>query len=393
MDPPAPDAPAAEWLVYGDALQEAGNFRGELIGLAHGVEEGRVERAVLDAYVRQHWPKLFGKCPPDTDAYDFTWRFCMVRAATVRVRRGDPDPIAPLLNKPALAALESITLRGIVDETDRRWRPLDLTSHVRQLAERAPPACRSFAFVDDRAARAATLVSIEYSPDVNRVKLGPLAPLWPRAHALSLDVADPFQLDLGTIDAPELRSFALRSLRFAGAFRETLAPRLATARWPRLESLELRLTETWEAAVPLERDPYVRHYSGNPTYADDTPEEGRLRPADWSALVPVLRTLEACPLRRLALTSFASSRSLLEALAAARLPPSLEELDLSDSALGDGDADWLLAHRGLFPGLRRLVVERTRLTSAGAARLDALGATVVHSAADAPRYRYVVGQE
>jgi hypothetical protein len=391
MDRPAFDAPAAEWLVYGDALQQAGDPRGELIVLSHAVAEGRAEPAARDAHVRKHWNVLLGKCPPNTDAYDLEWHHCLLRRATVRIRRGAPDPLKPLLDAPAAVELRAIELRCLTDDA----RPFDLTTKMQQLAALAPPACRSFAFVDDRAARSRMLVSNEYEPADDLVTFGPIEPFWARATELAIDVANSHQLALGTIDAPELRSFALRSLRFADR-RGTMAQELAAARWPRLESLELRLVEEWFANVPLEREPYLAVYSDRDDDEGggyDDPDEGGPAGTNWSQLVPLLRGLASCPLRRLALTSFSSSRSLLEALVAASLPPALEELDLSDSTLDDGDVDWLLRHRDRFGSLRRLVVERTAISAEAAPRLGALGPEIRHSTGDAPRYRYVVGQE
>jgi hypothetical protein len=391
VERPALDAPASEWLVYGDALQGAGDPLGELIGISHAVAEGRIEPAVRDGYVRRHWKALLGKCPPGTGAYDFEWNHTGLRAVTVRNRRGEPDPIGPLLGAAAIANLQAITVCAVIDE-----RPFDLGPRTQKLAVGLPSTCRSFAFVDERATRASMLVSSEFSPGDNLVGFGSLEPFWPRAVALSLDVADCHQIPLGAIDAPELRAFALRSLRFVDGAGK-LAPQLAEARWPRLESLELRLTESWIANVPLEREPYISSYSDriaeDPDLFDDA-DEGEPVGVDWGALAPVLRTLAECPLRRLALTSFASTRSLLETLARAQLPATLEELDLSDSAIGDTDVEWFMRHRDRLRSLRRLVVERTAISTDAAAYLRALGPEIRHSSAEtAPRYRYVVGQE
>lgn len=390
MDRPALDAPAADWLVYGDSLQLAGDPRGELISLAHAVAEGRAEAAVRDAHIRRHWKALLGKCPPTTHAYELAWHYCLVRAAVVRVRPDEPDPVGPLLGAPAAAALEAIEVRGVPTT-----RGVDLALAVQQLATRAPASCRSFSIIDERAAASAMLVSSEWEPDMNLVTLGPLAALWPRAEALSLEVADAHQLALGDIDAPALRSFALRSLRFTETDSAgPLVSQLAAARWPELASFELRLTETWNANVPLERDPYIPVYSAPGREEEfDEFDHGRRMSVDWSRLAPLLKSLAACPLRRLALTSCSSSRSLLEAIARGPLPPSLEELDLSDGAIVDADVAWMLSHPAAFQPLRRIVLERTSVTAAAAADLRRLGPEVIHSEGEAPGYRYVVGQE
>src|SRR5215204_2997850 len=117
MQPPSLDAPNADWLVYADALQQAGDPRGELMGLAHAVAEGKITADVRDAYVKERG--LLGDAAEFLRAYDFDWRLSGVR---VRVGAGDPNVVAPLLASPLGRELRAITLVG---HTDNR-APVDL---------------------------------------------------------------------------------------------------------------------------------------------------------------------------------------------------------------------------------------------------------------------------
>src|SRR4051812_11333697 len=112
MDRPEFDAPASEWLVYGDALQVANDPRGELIGLVHGVAEKTTGAGVLGAYVRRHGKALFGIDPGDT--FDPVWHYCLLRDVAIKLRAdGQMDPVGPLLGSEIAKELRGVTLVGI----------------------------------------------------------------------------------------------------------------------------------------------------------------------------------------------------------------------------------------------------------------------------------------
>ncbi len=395
---PSLDAPSADWLVYGDALQEAGDPRGELIGLSRAVEEGRTDAATRDAYVKTHAVALLGEAAPHLDSYRFEWKYCVPVGVEVHVKPDDRDLVGPLLASPVAASLRSISLVG-----DTVAKRVDLAPAMKLLAEHLPEHCTKFAFVDHRASKASMLVSRDFDPDTNLVELGPLAPFFAIAEELRLVAADSHQLDLENIDAPSLKRFSLQSLRFAEwEEADLMSNRLGAASWPQLEDFELRLVETWFSNIPFETNPYVPVYSerddDDEEYSlgaryDDEADEGESEGVDWSVLGDLLSTLASCPLRRLALTSFESAQSLLDAIKEAGLASSLEELDLSDSSLGDSEAEWMVSNKDLFGGLARLVVERTSLSETGAAMLKAIGPEVVYSHGTGAAYRYMVGQE
>ncbi|MBA2543835.1 MAG: hypothetical protein H0V17_29595, partial [Deltaproteobacteria bacterium] len=316
---PTFEAPAAEWLVYGDALQEANDPRGKLVGLSIGVEEGRVDANVRAAYVHEHCTALLGFPNTSLGAYELTWRFSELAAAAVRIRPDDQGAtlVRTLLDSPAAELLHDVTLIGVPDES----RTVNLTDAMAEVGK--AQRITSLGLVDERARNARMLVSRDFEPGENLVTLGPLKPFWARLQHVQFDIADSEEVDLENIDAPELRSFALRNLRFCDwEDANTMTQRLGGASWPKLESFELRLVETLVANVPIEIEPYVAIYSAPDHEGRDDGDEGDGELIPWGEqLLPVLATLKGCPLRRLALTSFGSSAQVLEALEASGLLP------------------------------------------------------------------------
>lgn len=385
---PAFDAPASEWLVYGDALQEANDVRGELVGLSHAVDEGRTEAGIRDAYVKRYATQLLGQAANQLSSYKLVWKFSELAGVEVRIGPDDDGPalVRGILEAPTAELLADITLVGVPDGA----RTVDLSAAMDLLAN--VHRITALRLVDERARQAKMLVSRDFDPDDNLVTFGSLAPFWDRLTALSFDVADSYAItDLENINAPELRSFALRNLRFCDwEDADTMRNRLATAKWPKLEDFELRLVETVVANVPNEIEPYVAIYSAPDYDGRDDVDDGDGEPMAWERdLLPILATLKGCPLRRLALTSFQSD-GVLEALATSGLMPTLEVLDLSDSALGAKDVPWFEEHGA---HLKKLVLERTGIGEEGYGKLRKLDAQVSYSPGEGAVYRYVVGSE
>lgn len=410
MSTPTPDAPAAEWLVYADALQQRGDPLGELIALGHAGDTGR-----RDAHLRAHAATILGPLAPFLErGLRLDWRWGLLARAELK---GDSAELLlamteALLASPLAAHLEAVRLIGVTREGPWDAPQLTLAPVVARLAR---TKVASLALIDARAADSHKLIARDFEPGPNLVDFGPLAPLWAMGglRALELVVADVRQLEPGAISAPTLESLTVRGLRFARAQRggaaepNAFATALGNAALPALTHCELRLCEEWLAGylddegayLPMNVEPY------------EEPDEGSNEGSDWEGeLGAALGTLARSRVTRLALTSFDSTGALLGALATHGLPPALEELDLSDSSLGDDDVAWFEAHAALIGPVKRLVAKATRLTAAGAARLEALGPRVEFSTSPArqlpfdgddgepmttpmPTWRYVVGME
>ncbi|MFZ5441129.1 MAG: hypothetical protein ACOZQL_14060 [Myxococcota bacterium] len=415
MNAPAFDAPAAEWLVFADALQQQGDPRGELIALLHAKDEAK-----LAAHVQAHAGALLGAAAPFLgQGLEVDWQWGFLRGATLEGRsaEGLEKMAEAVLASPYAAHLQRLKLIGITEPLEGRWYDgarLDLEGLVARLAK---TNLTSLALVDQRAATSRTLASRDFDPGPNLVDFGPLTPVWsmPALRELELVVADVRQLPGGAIASPTLEALTVNGLRFAraeygdGAEPCEFAAALGAATLPRLQRFEARLCEEWVANFVDDTGAYV-----SLEVEGDEPDDGNNEGSNWDGeFGDALAMLAKAPLRRLALTSFDSTRSLLDALKARGLAPTLTELDLSDSTLGDDDVEWFEANAALIKPLRRFVAQRTGLTEAGADRLRALGLEVVFSTS-APRfqpwedpdgegeaggglilptYRYVVGME
>ncbi len=392
MQRPDRDAPEADWLVYGDALQQTGDPRGELIALDAAVLRGMAP-ADRDAYVAHRADQLLGKAAKHRAAYTFTWRYLADRVA-IRVD-DDGEAVGRILDlfaSPLGEALHAVELVGAATGARR----MDLRRAVDALVRHLPASVRELALVDERASRTKMLSSRDYTPPDNLVDFGPLDRVFqvPGLEALRLVVADTEQLDVTAIDAPALRAFTLHGLRYGSGDPNPLSDKLAAAKWPQLRSFALRLAEEYAANIVDDADSYLPTYAGDDNFderADEAEAGESYNLCDWEQLWPLLENLATVPLERLALTSFFSVDSLLATLVQSGLPRTLVELDLSDSSIAS--ADWFVQHRALIEPLQRLVVEGTRLAPADLARLRALGPEVVHSHGGGASYRYVVGSE
>jgi len=395
---PARDAAATEWNVYGDALQEAGDPRGELIALNAAVAKGMAPTD-RDTYVERHKAALFGGAAAHGDAFRVTWHHSLPDTVEIRIAAGDAAPaiVEGFLASP-LAEAAAVTLVGVPAAAPSRT-PVDLSGAVALFLEKLPASVRSLRFVDERATQTTLLASRDFPPGDNLVNFGDLSPVWGKAQLVdvALDVADTNQLALGDIDAPHLQRFALRGLNVASPGNDTtIIERLAQAKFRDLRSCELRLVEEFGANIIADEDAYIPRYATNENYEDRMDEaesEGeQWGDVNWAPLRPLFETLAKCPLERLALTSFASWNNLSQVLAETGFAPGLQVLDLSDATIPT--PDWLLANRHRLPNLKRLMLERTSLSAEDAAQLAGAGYDVAHSTAyGSPTYRYIVGQE
>lgn len=401
MDAPALDAPAADWLVYGDSLQTKGDPRGALIAISLAIAEGTADESARDAYLAEHAAALLGDAAPFVATYRFDWTCALPTGVRVRLGANDGDHRLAILGSVLGAGLREIALVG--HSTGRT--PVGLGAAMTALLARRPAGLVRFAFIDERAENAHMLISRDFEPRDNLVSFGSFAPFFAIAEEIRIDVADSHQLDLSPIAGPELRAFTLNSLRFADYDDPgPMIARLEDSDLPKLERFRVRLTETWFANIPAEDNPYLPVYSER--YTEETDEDGEPvenryeeeadfgdnNGANWEVLGDLLRALSKVPLRELALTGFDSSRPLIEALDAGGFAPTLETLDLSDSGLNDDDCAWIVAHPARFGTLKRIVAERTQMTESGAATLKKLGVEVV-AGGERVTYRYVVGSE
>ena len=392
---PTLDDPKDSWLVYADALQSAGDARGELIMLSAAVADGSGS-SDRDAYLERHADELFGSLAPHRAKLDIDWQWCVPRVLSVEIEPQDDAKalVQAVLDSPLGTTMQ--TLR-IVAQTPRLKR-VELGPALGRVSEQLPPSCTGLELIDARAKQSRILVSSDYDPGRNLVEFGSLNMLWaiPHLQKLHLYVADTAQIKLGKIDAPQLRDFALLGLRWAEPYGgpTSMSEAFAAASWPKLERLALRIPETLTYSWPDQYGAYVPvdRYEEENEYYEDYGDDGWGEPIDWSAeLGGLLDSLKKTEIEQLSLTSFASSAQLLEALETHGLPATLETLDLSESDLSDEDAGWIAAHARLFAGLKTLDLRDTLIQNPDP--LEALAPEVLHSAGGGAIYRFAVGME
>lgn len=423
MEAPSFDAPVADWLVYGDSLQQQGDPRGALIAISHAIAAGTAGEEVRDAYLKEHGAALFGVAAAFIDSYRFDWRCGIPLGVEVRISAASGDRELALLDGLIAKELREITLVGVTNDRSR----VDLAPAMSVLASRRPPHLTKFAFVDERAQNASELISRDYAPGKTLVGFGSLRPFYPFAEEIRVVAADSHQVELSPLAAPALIAFSLESLRFADMEdANAMLRRFERIDVPNLERFRLRLTETWFANIAAEQNPYTPVYSEyyaeraledededeeddddeeddedaeaegadeiGPTRYDEEAEVGDTNGVNWRALGDLLGALERAPLKELALTGFESAQTLIESLERVGLAPTLEVLDLSDSAFDDGLCRWIARHPTKFARLKRIVIERTNVTPAGIATLQSLGPEIVHGG-ERRTYRYIVGSE
>lgn len=396
IDVPKLDGARETWMVYADALQEAGDPRGELIVLNEAVATG-ASAADRDALLERHADAIFGPLAPVRDQVSVQWKYCIPEKLSLAVRPGDDaaDLVGKLLDSALGQSMRSLSLVG---QTPRVSEEVDLSAGIALLPGRMPSTCVGLELIDERAEKARILVSSDYDPGENLVSFGSLDEVWSIRHleSLRLQVADPDQLTIGTINAPALRDFALLGLRWGNPYDEQseLARVLAAATWPELERLALRLPETLTYSWPSQQGAYVPEdrYDEEPPVDDYLDDEGFHEEMDWSEeLGDLLQSLKNTKLVRLSLTSLASPSALLEALEEHGLPSTLRELDLSESDLGNEHVTWLAEHAELLSGLEKLDLSGTLIENVDA--LAGLAPEVVHRPGDGAIHRFSVGAE
>ena len=375
-EPPL-DAPDEEWVVWADAMQQVGDPRGELLALGYP-----------EPYVREHGEALLGRVVGrhvrKGDIAVTKWRRCYPAELELRIADEKLGPTLVVdLENAALPHMRGITVAGIGE--------VNLAVTLGWLREATfAKTITKLALVDDRARAVTHLVSRNFEPGPNLVDFGPLAPLFyevPQLEELSIVVADPGQVRFQMFPLPNLRSFTLRPLCWV----EGLGEMISRGRWPLLRSLELRICDSYVENNPDDahayRDVYRHERERDPIGSSATPMGSHWR----EELAPIFASLEKLPLERLALTSFGDAYAFTDALGAATFPPSLVELDFSDSVF-DHVAAARLADHPVMLQLERLVLERVRLPSPKA--LAGFGVDIVHSHAPAaPTYRYITGME
>lgn len=320
------------WQVYADALQAAGDPRGELMAVQMKLATSGADGAAMErerALIAQHAEQwLFPGAAPllqktrlssgEGVPLDITWK------------RGFPSRV--LIQSPRYNS--NVKFEGLGDT----WRALngtrsnaqfvrtlnfgsmepgdeaDWTDSVNAVREFTPPWLRSLSF--ERG---------DYWDISSTFIWGLDAGFWqsvPKLESLHLEIGE---IGLSAIDAPALKRFSLMSSGFDGE----LVVELTRAKWPQLEHLSVHV--------------------GDPNY-------GGLD--ELSQLEPLLISERPPKLTHLGLCNAVFADELPKRLLTCNWLPHLESLDLSDGTLGDEGAEVLCANAEKFAHLKKLNLSR-----------------------------------
>jgi uncharacterized protein (TIGR02996 family) len=309
------------YLVYADALQAAGDPRGELIALQHAAtpKARKAERALLD----KHRAHFFGALAESTGPADKTigraplhveWHLGFFRSARLSwpERGGFDKALATLLALPSARFLRHLSIGATSGSDQVIYGPV-----AKQLARARLPHLRSLYLGD---------FEVEHW-EVNWTAVGNLAPIFKafpkleRLHVRGRDVV------LGKLTHSALRELAIHTDgRVAPVVKA-----LANAKLPKLERLSLDLGG-----------------SANTIPSLSALFDGRFR-----------------SLRHLALEWMGPSRGDLVALATGKTLSKLATLSLASDALTDTKLAVLATHAKRFAHLDSLDLDNNFLSSRG----------------------------
>lgn len=394
---PKLDATHEDWQVYADALQNAGDPRGEFYSLmiaGHAAAGG--SSAKLHTHINEHEAAIFGDFAPYRSSVKIEWSYCAPACVSVEVKPQHKveNLFRTLLGSPLGRTMHALRVIGQSPKYER----VNLAPGLKLLGEGLSSTCTDIELIDERAKASRMMVSADYSPDTNLIDFGSLSSVWavPHLERLHLHVADTEQITLGTIKGAALRDFGLFGLRWGDPYgrASSMSEAMAQADWPKLERLSLRIPETYTYSWPEQYAAYVpvdRYEEDNYDY--DYDDDGYREDMNWSQEFAGLFTslAERTKIVHLSLTSFASSRNLLTALRDHGLPPSLRSLDLSASDLDDEDAEWIGENTELFAQLDQFDLSETQISSTE--HLAGLDCEVLHSRGSGARYQFSVGME
>ena len=290
----APDV-ADAYLVYGDWLTTQGDPLGELVAvqarLSDKPRDGTLlakQRELLDRHSSAWLGLLAGE-----EGFDAEWRWGFIEVVELGSDEAcalDPvDALRALFRLPTARFLRELTLGDFGDNPE-----LDLEEAVKALAKSPPPPTLRRLVFEGKRAKLAT------------IELGDIGPMLAKLRQLEDLSIKAGVVSLGKIDLPELTRFKLMTRA-----TKAIVKQVATARWPKLNSLVLGFGKT----------------AGGATAAD-------LRPIFDGPGLPELTNL--------GLRGLPFADNIVAMLPSSKILPQLRSLDLSKGRLSNGDAQALV---------------------------------------------------
>ncbi len=347
----APDD-VGNYNVYADWLIQQGDPRGELINaqLKHETAAAAADRAALEERLGElhdkHDVEWLGELAAQKQGFSVVWRRGFLDSVTL----GDDDSAdidfkdlyAKLRPLPVAQLFRSITFGAFQDDDQPTW-----DGGVTAMVEHGVPA---------------TLRKVVFDRggywDISGTYLNTLEPLYalaPQLEHLEIILGN---MELGTIDLPNLKHFEV----WTGGFTSDNMKAVVAANWPKLETLLLR-------------------FGGSEDYGANTSVDD---------VLPLLSSTTIPNVRHLALANSPFLDELIPHLAKSPLLKQLTTLDLSLGEMTDAGANAIVEHGAAFKHLENLNVHRNYLTEDAVAALKGVVASVDGGGQEDPEedYRY-----
>jgi uncharacterized protein (TIGR02996 family) len=347
----APDD-VGNYNVYADWLIQQGDPRGELINaqLKYETATAAADRSALEDRIGElhakHDAEWLGELATQKQGFTVTWRRGFLHEVTL----GDDDAAdiafqdlyAKLRPLPVAQLFRAITFAAFQDDDQPTW-----DSGVTAMVEHGVPA---------------TLRKVVFDRgsywDISGTYLNVLEPLYALAPDLEHLEINLGNMELGTINLPNLRHFEV----WTGGFTSDNMKAVVAATWPKLETLLLR-------------------FGGSEDYGANTTVED---------VLPLLAANGIPNVRHLALANSPFIDALIPHLAKSPLLKQITKLDLSLGEMSDAGATAIVEHAAAFKHLESLNVHRNYLSEASVTALKGVVANVDGGGQEDPDddYRY-----
>ncbi len=319
------------YLVYADWLQSQGDPRGELIALQHAASQASGAEATelkkkANALIKKHQSLLYGELVDAVKEEELKaeWHLGFIRSARVGQKDYDSERDIGELTQELLALPSARFIRGLTIGMASFDGENEYGDVISAIAKAGGSKTLQDLFIGDFEYPDDTEISWTHLTDVS-----PALKVLPNLRTLRLRGGD---LALGDIDLPELREFTVET---GGLFLNAIKS-IASAKWPKLEKLEI--------------------WFGSDNYGAEGGVED---------IQPILDGQGLPNLKHLGLRNSEFTDALAQALPSAVVLPRLEKLDISMGTLSNEGAKALADNAAAFAHLKQLDVSENILEDEG----------------------------
>ncbi|GHG72672.1 WGR domain-containing protein [Comamonas sp. JC664] len=319
------------YLVYADWLQSQGDPRGELIALQHAASQASGAEATelkkkANALIKKHQSLLYGELVDAVKEEELKaeWHLGFIRSARVGQKDYDSERDIGELTQELLALPSARFIRGLTIGMASFDGENEYGDVISAIAKAGGSKTLQDLFIGDFEYPDDTEISWTHLTDVSSA-----LKVLPNLRTLRLRGGE---LALGDIDLPELREFTVET----GGLPLNAIKSIASAKWPKLEKLEI--------------------WFGSDNYGAEGGVED---------IQPILDGQGLPNLKHLGLRNSEFTDALAQALPSAAVLPRLEKLDISMGTLTNEGAKALADNAAAFTHLKQLDVSENILEDEG----------------------------